>query len=234
MQQQPCGLHSSVRSYSLKLLNLVFVNCVEIGSVPIWCNSLYKWTLVAVCMADKRSFQTSTDGNCLFNSVSIATFGDQSKAAEFRVLTCIEMLEHSDYYKRQHKTNSSVRSYFLKLLSLVFVNCVEIESVPIWCNSLYKWTLVAVFEVLQWGDVQMGTLSISTQFTKTKLSSFRKYDRTEECSPHGTHVTLRPHHLCSRNYHTIVLTWHYHEYLCCLDMAQYTRLLQPVVLCCLL
>ena len=55
-------------------------------------------------MADKRPFQTSTDGNCLFNSASIATFGDQSKAAELRVLTCIEMLEHSDYYKRQHKT----------------------------------------------------------------------------------------------------------------------------------
>jgi hypothetical protein len=44
-------------------------------------------------MADKRPFQTSTDGNCLFNSASIATFGDQSKAAELRVLTCIEMLD---------------------------------------------------------------------------------------------------------------------------------------------
>jgi len=62
--------------------------------------------LIAVSggMADKRPFQTSTDGNCLFNSASIATFGDQSKAAELRVLTCLEMLEHSDYYKRQHKT----------------------------------------------------------------------------------------------------------------------------------
>jgi hypothetical protein len=52
--------------------------------------------LIAVSggMADKRPFQTSTDGNCLFNSASIATFGDQSKAAELRVLTCIEMLEH--------------------------------------------------------------------------------------------------------------------------------------------
>ena len=61
--------------------------------------------LIAVSggMADKRPFQTSTDGNCLFNSASIATFGDQSKAAELRVLTCIEMLEHSDYL-RQHKT----------------------------------------------------------------------------------------------------------------------------------
>jgi hypothetical protein len=29
---------------------------------------------------------------------------NQSKAVELRVLTCLEMLEHSDYYKRQHKT----------------------------------------------------------------------------------------------------------------------------------
>jgi hypothetical protein len=36
--------------------------------------------------------------NIYFNSASIATFGDQSKAAELRVLTCLEMLEHSDYY----------------------------------------------------------------------------------------------------------------------------------------
>ena len=62
--------------------------------------------LIAVSggMADKRPFQTSTDGNCLFNSASIATFGDQTKAAKLCVLTCIEMLEHSDYYKRHHKT----------------------------------------------------------------------------------------------------------------------------------
>jgi hypothetical protein len=60
-------------------------------------------------MADKRLFQTSTDGNCLFNSASIATFGDQTKAAKLCVLTCIEMLEHSDYYKRQQsiQMNSS-------------------------------------------------------------------------------------------------------------------------------
>ena len=64
--------------------------------------------LIAVSggMADKRPFQTSTDGNYLFNSVCIATFGDQSKAVELRVLTCLEMLEHSDYYKRQHKTTA--------------------------------------------------------------------------------------------------------------------------------
>ena len=71
--------------------------------------------LIAVSggMADKRPFQTSTDGNCLFNSASIATFGDQTKAAKLCVLTCIEMLEHSDYYKRQHKTTGcSSRVYW--------------------------------------------------------------------------------------------------------------------------
>ena len=71
--------------------------------------------LIAVSggMADKCPFQTSTDGNCLFNSASIATFGDQTKAAKLCVLTCIEMLEHSDYYKRQHKTTGcSSRVYW--------------------------------------------------------------------------------------------------------------------------
>jgi hypothetical protein len=45
--------------------------------------------LIAVSggMADKPPFQTSTDGNCLFNSASIATFGDQTKAAKLCVLT---------------------------------------------------------------------------------------------------------------------------------------------------
>ena len=41
---------------------------------------------------ERRPFQTYADGNCLFNAASIATFGDQSKAAELRVLTCLEMI----------------------------------------------------------------------------------------------------------------------------------------------
>jgi hypothetical protein len=73
----------------------------------------------------------------------------------------------------------------------------EPETSPHWRTSNTA-TRVHLYRLLH----QIGTLPISTQFTKTKFSSFREYDRTEECSPHGTHVTPRPHHLCSRNYHT--------------------------------
>jgi hypothetical protein len=73
----------------------------------------------------------------------------------------------------------------------------EPETSPHWRNSNTA-TRVHLYRLLH----QMGTLPISTQFTKTRFSIFREYDRTEECSPHGTHVTPRPHHLCSRNYHT--------------------------------
>jgi hypothetical protein len=55
--------------------------------------------LIAVSggMADKRPFQTSTDGNCLFNSASIATFGDQSKAAELRMFSIGMLLSRSPF-----------------------------------------------------------------------------------------------------------------------------------------
>ena len=98
--------------------------------------------LIAVSggMADKCPFQTSTDGNCLFNSASIATFGDQSKAAELCVLTCLEMLDHSDYYERQHKTTG---------LHLVIHDYNEaVVECAIDGNFLCAWTIHALSSVL--------------------------------------------------------------------------------------
>jgi hypothetical protein len=117
--------------------------------------------LIAVSggMADKRPFQTSTDGNCLFNAASIVTFGDQSKAAEFRVLACIEMLEHSDYYKRQHKTTGLhlvTRDYNEAVVdcAITFLFGLGLLS----CNtSLYGRFLYAVFNGILHSTLSNGT-----------------------------------------------------------------------------
>ena len=52
---------------------------------------------------DRLPVFASGDGNCLFNSGSIATFGDESKACELRVLSCIELVEHGPYYAKLNK-----------------------------------------------------------------------------------------------------------------------------------
>lgn len=56
----------------------------------------------------KTAVKADGDGNCLFNALSISTYGDQSKAAEIRTWTCIEMVQHKEYYKRLNK-NSEIR-----------------------------------------------------------------------------------------------------------------------------
>ena len=38
------------------------------------------------------ALQSTDNGSCLFNSVSIVLFGDESKAVELRVRTTLEMI----------------------------------------------------------------------------------------------------------------------------------------------
>ncbi|XP_033096396.1 vertnin-like isoform X1 [Anneissia japonica] len=44
----------------------------------------------------------SGDGNCFFNSLSVAMYGSESKATEIRLLTALEMLENQLYYEHIH------------------------------------------------------------------------------------------------------------------------------------
>lgn len=43
------------------------------------------------------------DGNCLFNTLSVAHVGNVSLATELRVRTCIEMVANKDEYLKKHK-----------------------------------------------------------------------------------------------------------------------------------
>ena len=47
----------------------------------------------------------SGDGNCLFNSLSMAIFGNQTHATELRVRTSIELCLNQEYYKRENADN---------------------------------------------------------------------------------------------------------------------------------
>ena len=117
-------------------------------------------------MADKCPFQTSTDGNCLFNSASIATFGNQSKAAELHVLTCLEMLEHSDYYKRQHKTTG------LHLATLDYNEAVVDCAID--RNFSCAWTIHALSSVLK--------IPIRSVYPSVKCTSGQQHPYTEQYS----------------------------------------------------
>lgn len=43
------------------------------------------------------------NGNCLFNSISVAIQGNDNLASEIKVRTCIEMFENKDFYINLHK-----------------------------------------------------------------------------------------------------------------------------------
>ena len=44
--------------------------------------------------------QVTGDGNCLFNSMSVALVGNESMSVELRVRTCIELNENCDAYEQ--------------------------------------------------------------------------------------------------------------------------------------
>ena len=46
------------------------------------------------------ALQSTGNGNCLFNSVSILLFGNESKAVELRVRTALEMICSSQVYSK--------------------------------------------------------------------------------------------------------------------------------------
>lgn len=47
--------------------------------------------------------RVSGNGNCLFNSLSMAIQGNESLASEIRVRTCIEMQDNKEFYQDIHK-----------------------------------------------------------------------------------------------------------------------------------
>ena len=49
--------------------------------------------------------QTSGNGNCLFNAISLAIKGDQSLATELRVRASMELVQNREYYEKFHLGN---------------------------------------------------------------------------------------------------------------------------------
>ena len=47
-----------------------------------------------------RTLAVSGNGNCFFTSLSIAPYGDESKAIELRVHTAVELITHMDVYEQ--------------------------------------------------------------------------------------------------------------------------------------
>jgi hypothetical protein len=47
-----------------------------------------------MCIKDRKPIQVSSDGNCLFNSLSLDIVGNESLAPRLRVLTCIELVSN--------------------------------------------------------------------------------------------------------------------------------------------
>lgn len=55
--------------------------------------------------------KVKADGNCLFNSISTLLFGNDNKATEIRVRTCIQMCTNSDkYVARPDAVNTMILS----------------------------------------------------------------------------------------------------------------------------
>lgn len=53
-----------------------------------------------MCIKDRKPIQVSSDGNCLFNSLSVDIVGNESLAPRLRVhvLTCIELVSNKSIY----------------------------------------------------------------------------------------------------------------------------------------
>ena len=79
--------------------DILFDREAGLKSDPISVNILGKYG----GPADKIPVSTSPDGNCLFNSLSVALCGNESLASELRVRTCIEMVENEQSYLELHK-----------------------------------------------------------------------------------------------------------------------------------
>ena len=70
-------------------------------------------------------------------------YGDQSKASHLRVLTCLELIEHGDYYKKQHKSTG------IPLVSPDFkesvLSCAMVKGIIRWHHGLKNSKLVQLF-----------------------------------------------------------------------------------------
>lgn len=60
------------------------------------------------------------DGNCLFNSASIAICGDQRLAVELRLRTSIELAIHCDYYRNHPVLRGAKTNLILKKVASAF------------------------------------------------------------------------------------------------------------------
>lgn len=82
----------------------------------------------------------SADGNCFFNSLSVALCGNEDRAAEFRLRTAIEMIINRPMY-------SSLATSPFTLVSPDYEEAVK-DCVTD-CSYSCAWTFIAAANVLQ-------------------------------------------------------------------------------------
>lgn len=93
-------------------------------------------------LSDERyvALRSTGDGNCLFNSASIALVGDESLAIELRARTCVELLVNAERYERRHRDDG-----FELCASGVPDCCLELARVGAFCSV---WAMPALASVI--------------------------------------------------------------------------------------
>ena len=112
--------------------------------------------------------RSTGDGNCLFNSASIAICGDERLAVELRLRTSIEPAIHRDYYRNhpvlrgakiQFKSKKGGIS-FLPLESLFDLTCFNFESERVLSEKGFEAAFLNEMMVMSVNYTYSGTLQI--------------------------------------------------------------------------
>ena len=90
-------------------------------------------------ISDRYPVQVRGDGNCLFSSLSLALVGNEGLANQIRVLTCLELVENSQFY------NTDQNAKFLLVSPNYDESCRNAAKLGEWSSA---WTIMAAATVI--------------------------------------------------------------------------------------
>ena len=97
--QNACFIESiMIRSTKMYNYNSASIDTSHLG-IDLIANNMLK-TYNTNSETNRKAFKAKGDGNCLFNAVSVATFGNESKSTELRFRVVLEMVANKCFYEQ--------------------------------------------------------------------------------------------------------------------------------------
>ena len=124
-------------------------------------------TLIPLDFRSLTPIRTTANGNCLYNSMSIALTGDESLAASLRLLTVAELFAHSEYYAQHPQFESVAQSSGYSVSTIINIFLSDQKAQDIYNGNISK--LPRAIEVL--AQETSKSFVFSSQFHLLALSS---------------------------------------------------------------